>query len=155
MKNEEILVKLANRTIKYFQNDINLPIDNSYKISEVKIIDYFDITSLITLSLDISGTVGMSVSNELAYKMVENFIFGDILQEDIPELASGNIAETLNITLGNILKELTVIKEGGNVNISTPYTMHNSVSITKKKDGIMYLCKLKSNNEVILLSYFV
>lgn len=155
MKNEEILVKLSNRTIKYFQDDIALPIDKSYEILEVKKIDYLDITSLISLNQDMTGTVGMSVSNELAYKMVENFIFGEIAQEDIPELASGNIAETLNITLGNILKELTVIKEGGSVNISTPYTMHNSVSITKKKDGIMYLSKLKSNDEVILLSYFV
>ena len=57
--------------------------------------------------------------------------------------------------LGNILKELTVIKEGGSVNISTPYTMHNAVNITKKKSGIMYLCKLHSNDEIIYLSYFV
>lgn len=155
MKNEEILVKLANRTIKYFQNDIDLPIDSNYEILEVEKIDYFDITSLISLSLDMTGTVGMSVSNELAYKMVKKSIFGDILEEDILELSSGNIAETLNITLGNILKELTVIKKGGSIDISTPYTIHNSVSITKKKDGIMYLCKLKSNEEVILLSYFV
>lgn len=155
MKNNEILVKLANRTIEYFKNDLELPIVSSYEILEVDKIDYFDITTLISLSHDMSGTVGFSVSNELAYSMVENFIFGDISQEEIPELASENVAETLNITLGNILKELTIIKEGGSVNISTPYTMHNSVSITKKRNGIMYLCKLKSNNEVILLSYFV
>ena len=87
--------------------------------------------------------------------MVKNFNFGDIPAEEIIELASENVAETLNITLGNILKDLTIIKEGGSVNISTPYTMHNTVNITKKQNGMMYLCRLKSNEEVILLSYFI
>ncbi len=155
MKKDEILVKLVDRTIAYFKNDLELPIESNYEILEVDKIDYFDITALISLSHDMSGTVGFSVSNKLAYTMVESFNFGDISDEEIIELASENVAETLNITLGNILQKLTIIKEGGSVNISTPYTLHNSVNITKKRNGIMYLCRLKLNDEVILLSYFI
>jgi len=155
MKNDEILVKLANRTIKYFRNNLELPVESSYEIVSVDKLDYLDITTLITLSDDMSGTVGFSVSNDLALYMVENIIYGNVSSEEMNELASENVAETLNIILGNILKELTVIKKGGSINISTPYTMHNSVSLIKKRDGLMYLCKLKSNNEVMLLSYFV
>ena len=154
MKNDEILVKLANRTIEYFRNDLILPAESSYEIVEVEKIDYLDITTLITLSDDMTGTVGFSVSNDLALNMVENFIYGNVSPKEMIELASENVAETLNIALGNILKELTIIKKGGSVNISTPYTLQNSVSLTKKRDGLMYLCKLKSNNEVMLLSYF-
>lgn len=154
MKNRELLEKLAQRTIDYCNNELSVNIENDFKIIKIDKIDYFDISALISLSNDMLGTVGMSVTNELANKMVEGFIFGDISKEEISELASENIAETLNITMGNILKELTVIKEGGTVNISTPYTMHNSVTITKKENGLMYLCKLKSKNETILLSYF-
>jgi len=155
MPNNEILVKLANRTIEYFKNVLELPIESSYEVVAVEKIDYFDITALITLSNDMSGTVGFSVSNDLAFKMAESFIIGDVSNNEMSELSSENVAETLNITLGNILQELTVIKEGGSINISAPYTMHNSVSITKKSNGIMYLCKLKSSNEVMLLSYFI
>lgn len=155
MMTNEILEKLAKRTISYFQDDIAMQIDTNYEIVEVDKIDYFDITTLISLSLDMSGTVGMSVTNELAYEMVKNFIFGEVSQEEIEEMSAENISETLNITLGNIISELSVIQKGGKVNISTPYTMHNSVTITKKKNGKMYLCKIKSGDDTVLLSYFV
>jgi len=151
----EILTKLAQRTISYFHEDLAIEIDNDFSISDVDKIEYFDISTLISLNGDMAGTVGMSVTNKLSHTMVENFIYGDISQAEIEEMASENVAETLNITLGNILKELSVIKTGGNINISTPYTMHNSVSVTKKKNGKMFLCKIKSNDEIILLSYFV
>jgi len=155
MHNNEILVKLAERTITYFKTDLSLPIEDGYEILDVNKINYLDITTLISLSNDMIGTVGMSVSKELSIEMVKNFVYGDISDEDIEELSSENVAETLNITLGNILKELTIIKEGGSVNISTPYTMHNSVNITKKRGGSMYLCRLKLKEEGILLSYFM
>ena len=154
-KELEVLTKLANRTISYFAENLELKIDDDFTIESINKIDYLDISTLISLSNDMAGTVGMSVSNKLAYKMVENFIFGELSTEELEELSSENVAETLNITLGNILQELEVIKNGGTINISTPYTMHNSVCITKKKNGIMLLCRLKLNDELILLSYFV
>ncbi len=151
----EILLKLATRTISYFREELQLNIDDKFEIIEVDNIEYLDISTLISLSNGMPGTIGMSVSNELAYSMVEGFIFGEMDEEELEELASENVAETLNITLGNILKELDVIKKGGSIDISTPYTMHNSVNITKKKNGTMILCMLKSKNQEIILSYFI
>ncbi len=150
----EILIKLANRTISYFKEELQLNIDDKFEILEVDKIEYLDISTLISLSNGMTGTIGMSVSNELAYSMVEGFIFGEIDKDELEELSSENVAETLNITLGNILKELDVVKKGASIDISTPYIMHNSVSITKKKNGHMLLCKLKSNDKIIILSYF-
>ncbi len=155
MKNTEILEKLAKRTSEYLSNELSLAVGLTYNIVEVDKINYLDITTLISLSNDMSGSIGMSVSNELACEMVKNFLSPDLEEEELKEFSRENVAETLNITLGNILKELTVIKEGGTVEISTPYTMHNSVVITKKDNGCMYLCKLKVNGEIIILSYFL
>ncbi|MEA2018383.1 MAG: chemotaxis protein CheX [Campylobacterota bacterium] len=151
----EILTKLANRTISYFKEELQLSIDESFEITEVDSIEYLDISTLISLSNGMSGTIGMSVSSELAYSMVEGFIFGEMDKDELEELSSENVAETLNITLGNILKDLDVVKNGASIDISTPYTMHNSVTITKKKNGKMILCKMKSNDKVIILSYFI
>lgn len=151
----EVLDKLALRTIEYLRKELGMKIDDDYKIEEVDKVDYFDIAALISLSNDMVGTVGMSVTNKLATSLVEPFIYGDVTKEEIADLSSENIAETLNITFGNILKDLTVVKNGGSVTISTPYVLHNSVVITKKNNGTMYLCKLKQNNEIIILSYFI
>ena len=154
-KQYEIIKKLAERTITYFKDELQLSVDDEFEIIEVDSIEYLDISTLISLSNGMSGTIGMSVSNELAYSMVEAFIFGEMDKDELEELSSENVAETLNITLGNILKELDVVKKGKSIDISTPYTMHNSVTITKKKNGTMVLCMLKSNNKVIILSYFI
>ncbi len=151
----EILTKLAIRTVSYFKEELLLDIDDKFEISEVNKINYLDISTLISLSNGMTGTIGMSVSNELAYSMVEGFIFGDIDKDELEELSSENVAETLNITLGNILKELDIVKKGMSIDISTPYTMHNSVSITKKKNGTMVLCTMKVNDKIVMLSYFV
>jgi len=152
---EEILVKLSNRTVKYFLDDLDLKdIKADYNLESVSSIAYQDITTFIALNGAMSGTLGMSVSNNLALKMVESFIFGDSTQEELQEMSSENVSETLNITLGNILTDLSVVQNGGRVEISTPYTMHNSVTITKKKDGIMFLSTIMYNDEKILLSYF-
>ena len=156
MIENEILEKLSNRTITYIRDDLEMVnIDNSFSIEEVEKIDYYDITTLISLSGSIGGTVGMSVSNKLAIEMVKNFIFGDMEDDELKEMSIENISETLNITLGNILPELTTIKNGNKVEISTPYTMHNSVTITKKKNGIMLLSSIQyDNDDKVLLSYF-
>lgn len=153
----EILSKLAARTIDYFKNDLGMiHIKDQYVLDEVDKIDYLDISTLISLSKDLSGTVGMSVSKELAKDMVKNFVFGKMDEETIAELASENVAETLNVTLGNILQDIDIIRHGGEVEITTPYTMQNPVTVKKKKDGRMCVCKLKySENEDIILSYFI
>jgi len=157
MKNieEEILTKLSTRTISYFSDDLDLKdIETTFKLESVKKIEYNDITTLIGLNGAIGGTVGMSVSNELALIMVENFIFGETTQEELEEMSAENIAETLNITLGNILTDLSIVQDGESVDISTPYTMHNKTIITKKLNGTMFLSTIMYNNEQILLSYF-
>jgi len=129
----ELLTKLSERTISYFKEELNIIIENNYLIEEVNIIDYFDITTLIALNKDMTGTIGMSVSNKLAYNMVENFIYGEMSKEELEELSSENVAETLNVTLGNILHELTIIQNGGDIEISPPHTRQdNSFTITKK-----------------------
>lgn len=154
---EEILTKLAIRTIEYYGQNLGMTdIKDEYLIEEVDHINYHDISTLISFSKDLSGTVGMSVSKELASEMVKNFIFGNMDENTINELASENVAETLNVTLGNILQDIDMVRSGAKVEISTPYTMHNAVEITKKKNGHMSLCKIKyGENEEIYLSYFI
>lgn len=154
MKNHnDILNKLAIRTITYFDENLNLNIQNEFTIKNVSKIDYLDISTHISLSNDIIGTAGMSISNELAYKMVKNFVFGDLTKDELISLSSENLAETLNIILGNILQDLEIIKNGGKVEITTPNTKQEKVTITNENDT-MYLCELKLDNEIILLSYF-
>lgn len=151
----EILAKLVKRTVAYFNDDLSLKMDEDFSIEEVDHIDYLDTTSLITLSKDMMGTIGMSGSKKTTYTLAKAFLFGESTQEEIEELSEETIAEILNVTMGNIINELEIVKNGGTVEISTPYTMHNSVSITKKKNGKMYLCSLKFDEQTILLSYFI
>ncbi|MCK5111518.1 MAG: chemotaxis protein CheX [Arcobacteraceae bacterium] len=156
MTNEiDFLTRLSNRTINYFEQELSINIDKDFTIEQVEIIDYADITALISLSKDMVGTVAMSVSNDLAFKIIENFIFGEMSKEELDELKDENIAETLNVTLGNILEELPTVTSGGRVEISIPYMMPKKVSVTKKEDGDMFICKLKLNDEIIILSYFI
>lgn len=155
MKNTEILEKLAIRAIDYFKDELSLDMKNNFTIKEVDEINYLDITSLISLSSDMTGSIGMSLSNNLACEMLNNFISVDMEENEIKELSVENVAETLNIILGNILKDLSVLKNGGTVNISTPYTLHNSVAITKKENGNMYMCELTVKTEIVILSYFL
>ena len=151
----EILNKLATRTISYIKEDLGLEIEDSFTIYSVDRLDYLDISTLISLKGAMKGTVGMSVSDKYAFSLVENFIFGEMEQEELEALTVECVSEILNVTIGNILSELDVVKSGGKINISTPYTMTNKISISKKENGSMYICHLKSNDETILLSYFI
>ncbi len=156
MDDIEILEKLSQRVIEYMNNDLGMiDINEKFSIQSVEQIQYNDVATLISLSGNIIGTIGMSVSNNLAKEMVENFIFGDIDTQTLESLASENVAETLNITLGNIIQDLSTIQDGGKVEISTPYTMHDKVSIIKNKNGKMYLSTIRYKNENIMLSYFL
>jgi len=155
MKYSEILEKLSLRTISYIKKDLDMSdIKDTFTIEDVQKVDYKDITTLISLSGSLTGTIGMSVSKELAKEMVKNFVYGEVNEQTLEELSSENVAETLNITLGNILSDLEAAKNGKDVEISTPYTMHNSVTITKKKNETMNISLLKYNNEDIIISYF-
>ena len=110
----DILDKLAQRrTIDYFKTDLNLTeIQNELIIKEVKSIELLDITTLISLGGELSGTIAMSVSHNLSKLMVKNFIYGKVDEETISQLAAENVAETLNITLGNIIQDLDISKNG-------------------------------------------
>ncbi|MEA3383092.1 MAG: chemotaxis protein CheX [Campylobacterota bacterium] len=154
--NDEILEKLAVRTIAYIKNNLKMDdISDIYEINNVEDILYLDITALIALSGDINGTIGFSVSSDISKEMVQNFIYGGVAEDQIDEFSSEVVSEVLNVTLGNILEDLFVITNGGKVEISTPHIMNNKVSISKKENSEMYLCKLKYNNEDIILSYFI
>lgn len=156
MKYREILEKLSLRTISYIKQDLNMEnIKDTFTIKGVQKVDYKDITTLISLSGDLTGTIGLSVSSKLAKEMVKKFVYGKVDEQTLEYLSSENVAETLNITLGNILSDLEAVKNGKIVEISTPYTMHNSVTITKKKNGTMNISILKYNNEDIIISYFL
>jgi CheY-specific phosphatase CheX len=149
---QNILEKLSNRMIKYIKDDLEMSnITNEVTIKEVDLIHYNDITSLISLSGGKAGTIGLSVSNKFAKEMVEKFIFGEVAKSTLDQLASENVSETLNIVLGNILDE-TKVKD---INISTPHTLHNKVTITKKENGKIFFSKLKYEDEEIILSYFI
>jgi CheY-specific phosphatase CheX len=151
----EVLEKLSQRTIEFFSDDLSISIEQLGNLKEVDEINYNDITTLISLTGDIGGTVGMSVSSDFSKVMAEAFLFGDATQEEIDDLSTESVAETLNVTLGNIIDKLSIIQNGGKVDILSPYTMHNSVTITKKKNGFMLISKLKFDKYDIILSYFV
>lgn len=153
----EILEKLSNRTIDYFKQDLGLSevIDNRYKIHSVDSISYHDRTVFISLTGDIKGTVGMSVTDDLSFEIAKAFVFGEMEDDELLELASESVSEVLNVTLGNILNELNVIKNGGKVEISTPLAMTGTMNIKRKKNGQMFVVELKYKESIIILSYFI
>jgi len=153
----EILEKLSRRTIDYFKQDLDLGdvIDDKYEVLEVNNISYHDRTVFISLNGDIKGTVGMSVTNQLSFDIAKAFVFGEMEDEELLELASESVSEVLNVTLGNILNELNVIKNGGKVDISTPLPMKGSMNIKRKPNGQMFVVNLKHKDSVIILSYFI
>ena len=154
---KEILEKLSDRTITYFRDDLGLSngLDTTYEILEVDKIDYHDDTVFISLTNDINGTVGMSTTNKLAFDIAKAFVYGEMEDDELFELAQESVSEVLNVTLGNILIDLQVMKDGGKVNISPPKSLHKAVTVNKKKDGEMYVVNIKYNGTTIILSYFV
>jgi len=155
MDDYEIIDKLTKRVIEYLK--INLGIDKveeDFFISDVDTLEYHCITTFISLSGDITGTVGLSVSHKLATILVEHSIFGEIDKKLIEELTIQTTQEILNITLGNIIKELNIVKNGGKVEISTPYTLDKKDYPTQEKYTKIYSSKIKYSDEDIILSYF-
>jgi len=157
MSNNIIIIeKLAERTMEYLQNDLGLTVDNdSINAQEVEQFSLEAITALITLKNDASGTIGLSVSMELAKFMLEQFALGDLEPEEAEELAGETVAEILNVVLGNIIQYMPVVINGGTVNISAPYIMNVTTKISKSKQGKMYTSNILTNHGKVILTFFV
>jgi CheY-specific phosphatase CheX len=155
MDNYEVLEKLTIRVIKYLIIDLNMyNIDEDFLISDVDTLEYNTVTTFIALSGDTNGTVGLSISDELATTIVEKFIFGEVSKDVIEEFTLQTVQEVLNVTMGNIIKDLDIVKNGGKVEISPPFTLDKSEYPTKNKYSKIYTTELKYNNQKIILSYF-
>ena len=151
----EILEQLSIRTISFFDENLSLKIDDKFKLEKFESIGFLDITTLISLSNAISGTVAMSVSKNLSKKMAKGFLYGETTQDEIDSLCIASVTEILNITIGNIIENLTITKNCGVIDISTPNFFTKNKIITKEKYSTIIVSRLKINNEEILLSYFI
>jgi len=152
----EILEKLAIRTINYFINDLDIKgVENSFHIEKVDLIEYKDLSSFISFSLDLKGTLFMSVDKSFANEMVKNSIYGDVSQDVLDELSAENLSETLNIVVGNIISEIDIIKNGGKLDISTPILVDDKNRLLKKSYDTAYVCKIIYNKEEMILGYFI
>ena len=151
---QEILEKLTLRTISYLKDDLGLSYENksSFEIEEVKQINYHKQVALISLKGDIVGTIGMSISHEFAYDIAKAFVFGDCEDEELQELLHESSKEVLNVTIGNIISDLDIVRNGGKVDISPPFDCDKSV-LVKTNEKIMCISKIKYNNQDIILSY--
>ncbi len=150
---KDILEKLAKRTASYLEELLPLSISGDFKIEKIDTIEYLDNSSFITFSNGISSTVGMSVSNGLASQITKAFIFGEPTKDEIIQLKQECIKEVLNITVGNIISDLELVKSGAIVNISTPFTTEKESTIKRKEKKRLQI-KLQINNTSIILFYF-
>jgi CheY-specific phosphatase CheX len=82
-----------------------------------------------------------------------NFINVDIFNDEINEFAQASLAETLNITLGNIIQDLP--KEYGEVTISPPFFLEPIQTVFQKDFSEIYMLQITIENEIMLLSYFI
>ena len=82
------------------------------------------------------------------------FISHTIFNDEINEYSQATLDETLNITLGNILKDLS--PEFGKITISPPFALENQQLILQKNvSDEMYLVKITIEGEIMILSYFI
>jgi len=151
----DLLDKLSLRTISYFKEVLNIDIESKFSIQKVESLEINNISVTIDLTNDMNGTVYMGVSNSFALEIAKDYIDEEMSNEEIIELSCGNIAETLNITLGNILKDLAIMKSGGVVGISAPVIQNNKNLINKDNNSKILLSKLKYKKKEILLGYFI
>lgn len=148
-----ILEKLSQRICEYFSIHLDLHIQSHYQIKSVERIHFSNATALISLTDSANkATIAMSVSNLFVQLMLVRFLNGNLPNADLIELSHENLAETLNITLGNIIEDLP--PKCGEINISTPYLMNNQIIIHKREFAQMYISELKIGEERILISYF-
>ena len=154
MHSLEILEKLVLRTKNYFHNELGLDIDENDVIKAVDEIHFLYTSAFVSLSNGCSGTIGISIQRSLIAPITENLMFCSITEDEIDEYAQDCTSEILNITLANTIQTLDIVKNGGEVTITTPYVIKESTTLIKKKDGNMFICELDVDGAKILLSYF-
>ncbi len=153
-KEEEFLTKLANRTVEYFSENLQIEVKQYFDIVDVDTVDFDDVTSMIALSNGLDAVVGMSVSEGLSAELLKLVLPFEIEnKEEKTELEISNIAEILNTTLGNILNDFSA--DGKEVSISPPKVLQKKIEILKKKNGKMKICILQYKNEAITLFLFL
>jgi|GEM_PF-4097137 len=150
---EMILERLGKRVVEYLGNDLQLNIQNIGQIESVTEILFSNQTACITLSNHQNATLSISTSYKLSELILRNFINIDIFNDDICEFSQASLAETLNITLGNIIQDLP--QEFGKVRISPPFSLENQQIIEQKDSVEMYILKITIENEIMLVSYFI
>lgn len=152
----KILEKLAIRTISYLIEDLDMKnVNNDISIKKVNSIEYKELSSFISLSLDLKGTLFISVDKFIANEMVKGAIYGDFSEDTLNELSAENLSETLNVVVGNIISDIDIIKNGGSSDISTPILIEDRDRLVKKRYDEIYICKITSKEEEIILGYFI
>jgi len=152
---KETIKILSKRTCEYLKEDMSLEIEDTSIVPED--IDFFTLesyTALINLKFDMTGTIGISVSTSLASFMVGQFMFGEVSDEEVDEMAGDCVAEVLNVVLGNVLKDFPVVKNGGKIDISTPYVMNKTTKISKTQSGLMVVSRFNTNHGKLILTFF-
>jgi CheY-specific phosphatase CheX len=166
----DILSKLSQRTVSYFTQTLNLSLQREFLFKEYTKFIPKDINVMINLNGGIDGQIIMGVSNELAIIMVNNFVKLELPEDEIAFLAAENVAETLNITLGNILKDFYLVSDSESISISTPQIAYKNDLIDMEKNVYMessiayrvktigYLCSLSKivsypSNILALISF--
>jgi two-component system chemotaxis sensor kinase CheA len=133
----DILSKLSQRTVSYFTQTLNLSLQREFLFKEYTKFIPKDINVMINLNGGIDGQIIMGVSNELAIIMVNNFVKLELPEDEIAFLAAENVAETLNITLGNILKDFYLVSDSESISISTPQIAYKNDLIDMEKNVYM------------------
>ncbi|MCK5294653.1 MAG: chemotaxis protein CheX [Arcobacteraceae bacterium] len=150
----DLLEKLSLKTISYYEENLNIKLDTKFIIEEVDLIKVDKKSILIPLTNDMDGIVYMGISNTHAIELISQYLDDSMTEDEIEEIAISNLAETLNITLGNILKDLNIMKNGGIVGIEVPIINDNK-NITKDENSKIIVSKLKYKDEEIQLGYFI
>ncbi len=147
-----ILEKLSNRLVEYLENNLRLHIQNIGQVDNVQEINLSHQTACISISNPTNATIALSTSHKLSEILLKNFITGNISSEDMNEFSQICLAETLNIALGNIIKDLP--QEYGNIDIASPYFLENQQIIYPTHTTEMYILKINIENEIMLVCYF-
>jgi len=153
---KEILEKLSIRTISYFKDDLTLPCNNkpSYEILEVDSVEYQTRIAFISFKGALKGTVGISITENFALDIARAFVFGEMEEDELINLIPESAKEVLNVTVGNIIIDLDIVKQGKKVDISVPSSLVGPTVVEKKADGKMFISRIKYSSEDITLSYF-
>lgn len=148
-----ILEKLAKRLTQYIGNDLQLNVQSISQVDIVNEIKFLNQTVCITIANHSNATIALSTSYKLSELILRNFINIDIFNDDIYEFSQASLAETLNITLGNIIQDLP--QEFGKICISPPFSLEDQQIIKQKDSSEMYILKVNIEDEIMLLSYFL